>query len=409
MPAFEYEALDHTGVMKVGVISADTARLARRQLRQSRLMPVKLASVAEVRQGSSAFSLAHWARRKPPGAAAIMVMTRQLATMVTAAAPLEEALQTIAMQSDSKAMRSTLLAVRASVMEGFRLADAMTQQGKVFSPLYRALVGAGELSGNLGHVLERLADHLEKTARLRAKVMAALIYPLVLSAVAAGVVAILMVFVVPKVISQFDGMGQDLPLLTRMLIAVSEALSSYGLIGLVLMIFTIFGFISALKRDAFRRRVDRFLLDVPVLGKLLRGLYAARLARTLSTLIVSGSPVVEGLSAAKSTLSNLVLLDAVARVITSIKEGSSLSASLRRVNIFPPMVVYMSAVGESTGKLDVMLTKAADHLETEFETFTSTAIGLLEPLIVVAMGGIVAMIMLAILMPILQLNSLALL
>ena len=170
-----------------------------------------------------------------------------------------------------------------------------------------------------------------------------------------------------------------------------------------------FGFISALKREAFRRRFDQFLLDLPVLGKLLRGLYAARLARTLSTLIVSGSPIVEGLSAAKSTLSNLVLLDAVGRVITSIKEGSSLSASLRRVQIFPPMVVYMSAVGESTGKLDVMLTKAAEHLETEFESFTSTAIGPLEPLIVVTMGGIVAMIMLAILMPILQLNSLALL
>jgi len=408
MPAFEYEALDHKGAMKVGVISADTARLARRQLRQSRLMPVKLA-VAEAQRSASRFSPANFTRRRPPSASAIMMMTRQLATMVGASAPLEEALHTIAMQSDSKAMRSTLLAVRGSVMEGFRLADAMAQQGDVFSPLYRALVGAGELSGNLGAVLERLADHLEKTARLRAKVTAALIYPLVLSAVATGVVAILMVFVVPKVIAQFDGMAQELPLLTRMLIGISDALSSYGLAGLVLLGLGIFGFMSALKREAFRRRVDLFLLNVPVLGKLLRGLYAARLARTLSTLIVSGSPVVEGLSAAKSTLSNLVLLEAVGRVIASIKEGSSLSASLRRADIFPPMVVYMSAVGESTGKLDVMLTKAADHLEAEFESFTSTAIGLLEPLIVVLMGGVVALIMLAILMPILQLNSLALL
>ncbi len=409
MPAFEYEALDHRGGVRTGVVSADTARLARRQLRESRLMPIKLSSVSEDRKGGIPLSFRSWLHRRPPGPSAVMVMTRQLATMVSAAAPLEESLQTIALQSDNKAMRATLLAVRAGVLEGFRLADAMAQHGRVFSPLYRALIGAGEISGNLGSVLDRLADHLEKTARLRAKVTAALIYPLVLSAVAVVVVAILMVFVVPKVVSQFDGMGQELPFLTRMLIALSDGLSRFGLAGLFIIILGLIGFGHALKRESFRRRVDRLVLDLPVLGKLLRGLYAARLARTLSTLIASGSPLIEGLAAAKTTLSNLVLIEAVGRVINSIKEGTSLSNSLRRANLFPPMVIYMSAVGENTGKLDVMLTKAADHLESEFESFTSIAIGLLEPLIVVAMGGVVALIMLAILMPILQLNSLALL
>jgi len=400
VPAFEYEALDTAGVIRSGVVSADTARLARRQLRQSRLMPVKLAAVSERKTT--------WTRTRGPSAKALMVMTRQLATMIGAAAPLEEALHTIALQSDDKTIRALLLNVRGGVLEGFRLADAMAQQGAVFPPLYRALVGAGEISGNLGAVLERLADHLEKSERLKSKVQAALIYPLVLSLVAAVVVAILMVFVVPKVVAQFADLGSELPLLTRALIFVSEGLARYGWVLLLALVGAGICFGWALRQQAFRRRVDQVLLDVPIIGKLLRGLYAARLARTLSTLIASGSPIVEGLTAAKSTIGNLVMLDAVARVLTAVKEGTSLSGALRRTGIFPPMVVYMSAVGENTGRLDVMLTKAAEHLENEFESFTGTAVALLEPMIVVVMGGVVATIMLAILMPILQLNTLAL-
>jgi len=401
MPAFEYEALDASGGRRTGVISADTARMARRQLRESRLMPVKISSASETRT-------LNWRRTRGPGVRDIMVMTRQLATMISAAAPLEEALHTIALQSDDKALRATLLAVRTSVMEGFRFADALTQQGKTFSPLYRALVGAGEISGNLGTVLERLADHLEASAKLRAKVIAALIYPLVLAAVAAIVVVILMVFVVPKVVAQFSDMGADLPLLTRALITVSDVMSSFGLPILALLMAGVAGFGWAMRRETFKHRVDGVLLNLPVIGKLLRGLYAARLARTLSTLIASGSPVIDGLSAAKSTISNLVVLDAVAKVITAVKEGASLSSAVKRTGIFPPIVVYMSAVGENTGRLNVMLEKSADHLESEFESFTQTAVGLLEPLIIVVMGGVVATIMLAILMPILQLNTLAL-
>lgn len=406
MPAFEYEALDAKGLLKKGVVSADTARLARRELRQIRLMPVRIEPVVAARK--TATRLPSWSVRPRVRPAALMLLTRQLATMIGAAAPLEEALHTIALQADDKNVRAILLAVRTRVTEGERLADALAQHPDVFSPLYRALIAAGELSGNLGAVLERLADHLEKTERLRAKVTTALIYPLVLSVVAAGVVAILMTFVVPKVIAQFDTLGQELPLLTRILVFVSESLSSYGLLLLAAVLLAGFGFAQALRRPVFRRRVDAWLLRLPVIGKLLRGLYAARLARTLGTLVASGSPITDGLTAAKATVSNVVLADAVASVGTAIREGASLSQALRRTGLFPPMVVYMSAVGESTGRLDVMLTKAAEHLEREFETFTTTAIGLLEPLIVVLMGGVVAVIVLAILLPILQLNSIAL-
>jgi len=408
MPAFEYEALDHKGSVKTGVISADSARLARRQLRDIRLMPLRLETIEKERARVSLSSVLRLERRNI-SFKATMLMTRQLATMISASAPLEEALHTIALQTDNKALRSTLMSIRGSVMEGFRLADALAQHGHVFPPLYRALVGAGEISGNLGAVLERLADYLEKSDRLRSKVTAALIYPLVLAFVAMAVIAILLVFVVPKVVAQFDGMGQELPLLTRILIGVSDGMSSYGLVGLLAAIAVFVGCGFALKREPIRRRLDGFLLDIPVIGKLLRGLYAARLARTLSTLLCGGAPLVEGLAAAKSTISNLVLVSAVNRVLASIKEGSSFSAAMRRTSIFPPMVVYMAAIGENTGTLDAMLIKAADHLENEFESFTGTAISLLEPLIIVVLGGVVAVIMLAILMPILQLNSLALL
>lgn len=406
MPAFEYEALDPKGVLKTGVVSADSARLARRELRQIRLMPVRISPVAA--RTDRRFSLPLFARRNGLKPAGLMLLTRQLATMVGAAAPLEESLHTIALQADDKNVRAVLLDVRTSVTEGQRLADAMAQHPEVFSPLYRALIAAGEMSGNLAGVLERLSEHLEKTERLRAKVTTALIYPIVLSAVAMGVIIILMTFVVPKVIAQFDSLGQELPLLTRILVFVSESLSSYGLAMIVLLAAASFVFTRALARPAFRRRVDAGLLTLPVIGKLLRGLYAARLARTLGTLVASGSPISEGLTAAKATVSNLVLADAVGAVGISIQEGTSLSQAMRRTGLFPPMVVYMSAIGESTGRLDLMLTKAAEHLEREFETVTTAAIGLLEPLIVVVMGAVVAMIILAILLPILQLNSIAL-
>ncbi len=408
MAAFEYEAIDFNGSTKKGVISADTARLARRELRRIRLLPLKLEPVAQ-KAGVARLRHLGWLTRRRVSASTVMLMTRQLATMVSASAPIEEALHTIGLQAEDKTMRSALMAVRASVMEGFKLSDAMAQHAHVFNPLYRALVAAGEMSGNLGVVLERLADHLERSERLRSKVLAALIYPIVLTAVAASVVALLMVFVVPKVVSQFDTLGQGLPLLTRILIVVSEGMNTFGLAGLAILVIAAAAFVLALERPAFRRRVDAALLRTPVVGKLLRGLHAARLARTLSTLVASGSPVVEGLGAAKGTVRNLVLQDAVAEVASSIREGSSLSAALRRTNVFPPMVVYMSSVGENTGRLDVMLGKAAEHLENEFESFTSTAISLLEPLIIVAMGAVVASIVLAILLPILQLNSLALL
>ena len=408
MAAFEYEAIDFDGHTKNGVISADTARLARRELRRLRLLPVKLEQVTQ-KAATSKLSKFGWVTQRGVRSSTLTLTTRQLATIISASAPIEEALHTVGSQAEDKTMRSALLSVRASVMEGFKLSDALAQHPHVFNSLYTALIAAGEESGNLGIVLERLADHLEKSDRLRSKVLAALIYPIVLTIVAATIVALLMVFVVPKVISQFDTLGQGLPLLTRMLVSISEGMSAFSIP--VLVVFAVGGalFSMALKKQPFRFRVAATLLQLPVIGKLLKGLYAARLTRTLSSLVASGSPVVEGLGSAKDTIHNLVFRDALTRAIASIQEGASLSTALRRNDIFPPMVIYMASAGENSGRLDVMLGKAADHLENEFETFTSTAISLLEPLIIVLMGAVVATIVLAILLPILQLNSLALL
>lgn len=405
MATFEYEAIDSKGAVKSGVIAAETARLARRELRAARLVPVRV--VPSRRTAAGAGALATWWRAPRVGSATMMLMTRQLATMIGAASPIEEALHTIAAQSENTVLRGALLSVRTSVMEGFRFSDALAQYPRLFSPLYRSLVAAGEMSGKLGIVLERLADHLEKSEKMRAKVLAALLYPLVLTVVAILVVGILMTFVVPKVIEQFDTLGQQLPLLTRLLIGVSEGIAAYGLAGLVLLIVGIAGAVMALRRPPVRRRVDQALLRLPFIGKLLRGLYTARLARTLHTLLAGGSPITEALVAAQPTVRNRVFQDAVARVGVAIREGSSLSAALRRAELFPPMVIYMASAGENTGRLAETLGKAAEHLESEFETVTAAAIGLVEPLIILLMGGAVALIVLAIMMPMLQLNSLA--
>jgi general secretion pathway protein F len=293
------------------------------------------------------------------------------------------------------------------VLEGFRLSDAMGRQGNAFPPLYRAMVAAGEGSGSLPEILERLADLLERDQQVRGKVVTALVYPAMLAATALIVVVALMTFVVPKVVDQFDDMGQRLPLLTRGVIVISDVMRGYGWLILLLMAVGALAFAQAMRRPAFRLRYDRWLLSLPVLGKLIRDVHAARLARTLSTMIASGLPVLEGLVITARTVHNQVLRQATEGMAASIREGGSLSAALKRAGVFPPILLYMAASGESSGRLGVMLSRAAEYLEREFNTFTAVALSLLEPVIIIVMGGVVALIVLSILLPILQINTLA--
>jgi general secretion pathway protein F len=404
MSDFDYLALDTAGRERRGSVRAASVEDARASLSARKLYVVKM----ERSTGAVAAPLLSrrlFSRKKLSGKQ-LTLFTRQLATLIQVS-PLEESLRTIGRQSEKEQVRGVLLSVHSGVVEGRRLSEAMTREAPSFPPLFRAMVAAGESSGTLPQILDRLADLLERQAQVRSKVTSALAYPIILAIVASFVVMALMIFVVPRVVEQFEDVGQELPLLTRVVIALSEFLANWwwalaiALVGFALLLG------RALQEETLRLRFDRGLLRVPLLGRLLRDLHAARMARTLSTMVASRLPLLEGLRLTTQTVHNRALRVASGDITEAIRTGGSLSAALRRAGIFPPLLVYLAASGEASGKLDVMLERAADYLEREFDTFTATALSLLEPAIIVVMGGIVALIVLSILLPILQLDTLA--
>ena len=404
MPEFAYHALDPNGRERRGKVSAATDAAARANLETRRFHVVKMERHT-LAEASAKDSIAQSFRSRRLSGKQLTLFTRQLAT-ISQVSPLEEALRTIARQSEQPHVRAVVANVADGVVEGRRLADAMARETKSFSPLYRAMVSAGESSGTLPDLLERLAALLERQAEMRGKVLSALAYPIVLTLVAIGVVAALMIAVVPRVVEQFDDVGQQLPLLTRIIIAISSFLASYWWAMLIAMALAAVAGWRALKDEGIRYAFDRSLLRVPLLGRLIRDLHAARMARTLATMIESRLPAVEGLKLTASTISNRALRRATEGVVDSIRAGGSISGALARAGVFPPLLVYLAASGESAGRLDSMLARAADYLEREFDNFTATALSMLEPAIIVVMGAVVATIVLAILLPILQLQSL---
>ncbi|MCJ9430047.1 type II secretion system inner membrane protein GspF [Kordiimonas marina] len=397
MQTFEYEALDQSGNLKKGYISNDHEVAARRQLAQKGYIPVRLVEAAAAGKVRPTAGASH---------RDITLLTRQLATMIGASAPVEDALAAIGQQTEKPSLKRVILAARAHVAEGHKLSDALASSSRAFGPLYLAIVAAGEQSGALAPTLNRLADYQERSHQIRAKIQMALIYPTCLAVAAIAVVALLMTFVVPKVVDQFASFKQQLPLLTRIVIVVSHAFQAYGLYMVLAVVLAVFGFSRALKIERFRSLVDRSLLRLPGLSSVIRGRNAARLARTLATLLASGVPVLEGLRAARKTVTNTVLRAAVDDMSMKVQEGASLSTALKGTGALPPMVIYMAVAGENTGELDTMLDKAADYLESEFETLIALALSVMEPAIIILMGGIVASIVLSIMLPILQLNSL---
>ncbi len=407
MAAFEYQALDTAGATKTGVIAAETAKAARKELRRQKLTPVKL---KETRARAAKGEKKGLSLGKKAKSADVVLATRQLAILVKASTPVEEALQAVAMNAQNPRMREALMAVRGRVTEGRRLGDAMASEPDVFSPLFRAMVSAGEGSGSLGVVLERLADYMEASRKLRGKIMGAVAYPAALAVVALLVVAALLVFVVPKIVAQFETLGQDLPPLTNAVIAISAFLRGPGLIVVPAAVVgaIVFGRI-AFATPPLRRSVETLLMRLPVFGKLSRGVNAARFARTMATLLASGTPAMEALSAAKRTMGSLVMREAVDSIVTKVSEGASVSAAMRQTKVFPPLLVHLAASGEKAGALGEMFDKGAEYLEAEFDQTTGVALNLLEPLIIVIMGGAVATIVLAIMLPILQLNTATLL
>lgn len=404
MPDFAYVAVDPRGREKRGTVSAASETFARAGLESRRLCVVRVST-----QPRSAPSRAAARTIFSPlprlTAKQLTLFTRQLAT-ISAVSPLEEALRTIVRQSEQPHVRAIVANVADGVVEGRRLADAMAREPKSFGPLYRAMVSAGESSGALPELLERLARLLERQAEMRGKVISALAYPVVLTVVAMAVVAALMIAVVPQVVEQFDDVGQQLPLLTRIVIGLSGFLAAFWWAILLGLAASAAAAAWALRDERIRLRFDRRLLRLPLLGRLIRDLHAARMARTLSTMIESRLPLIEGLKLTAGTLHNRALRAALAAMTDSIRGGGSLSGAFARAGIFPPLLVYLAASGESAGQLDSMLARAADYLEREFDNFTATALSMLEPAIIVVMGVVVSTIVLAILLPILQLQTL---
>ncbi len=402
MPDFSYTAIDPKGREKTGRLAADSNDAARAKLAERNFYVVKM----ETAQGAEAKPARSLFGPKKLGSKELTLFTRQLSSLVQVS-PLEEALRTIGNQNEKAHVRDRISSVHSGVIEGQRLAEAMRREPASFPPLYRAMISAGESSGTLPDITERLANLLERQAEMRGKLISALAYPIVLALVAILVVALLMIAVVPKVVEQFDDVNQQLPFVTRLVIGISDFLANWwGALAASVVVLLLLAW-RALKEPHIRYRFDNFLLRLPFLGRLIRDLNAARLARTLSTMVASRLPILEGLRLTTNTISNAVLRKASEDMVEAIRGGGSLSKALKNTGVFPPMLVYLTASGEASGQLDDMLARAADYLEREFDNFTSTALSLLEPLIIVLLGGVVAVVILAILLPILQLQNLA--
>ncbi|WP_010217479.1 type II secretion system inner membrane protein GspF [Sphingomonas sp. PAMC 26621] len=409
MPDFDYLAIDTKGREARGQVAAPSIEDARKLLDRRKLYVVKVEpgsgrSSAQTR-GKPLFSDLRLGSRKM-STKQLTLFTRQLATL-NRVSPLEQSLRTISRQTEQEHVRAIVDSVHAGVTEGRRLHEAMAREAKSFPALYRAMVSAGETSGSLPVILERLSVLLERQAEINGQIITTLAYPSVLAVVAMAVVTALMVFVVPQVVEQFDTVGQQLPLLTRIVMGISNFMVSYWWALLLAMVLGGIGFWRALKNPAVKLRFDTWILRVPLIGRLFRDLHAARMARTLATMVASRLPLLEGLALTGGTIRNLRLKAASDEIVEAIRGGGSLSAAMRRTGVFPPLLTYLAASGETAGQLDEMLERAADYLEREFDRFTTTALSLLEPIIIVLMGGVVATIVLSILLPILQLNTLA--
>lgn len=398
MPAFEYIALNTGGKEEKGILEADTARQVRQLLRNSALTPLEINEVVQKQKKSEGARLFGGSLNK----ADLALMTRQLATLVSAGSPLEEALGTISRQSEHRSARRIFSAIRSRVMEGHTLASSLGQFPSAFPVLYRATVGAGEQSGHLAQVLERLADYTENSLLNQQKVSTAFIYPALLALVAIGIVIALLKFVVPNVISVFDTFEGDLPALTQMLIASSNFLENHGLTLLVGIIGFIIFARYLLKFPSWKRRAHRLMLKLPLVGRLVRGVNTEHFARTLSILASSGVPILDALRIAGGVITNIPMREAVDEATVKVREGMAINKALQQSGYFPPMVIYLIASGEGSGQLDQMLERAAIQQERETQSRITKMVGLLEPLLILVMGGAVTAIVLAIMLPILK-------
>lgn len=402
MGAFQYVAVDPRGREHKGVLEGDTPRHVRQLLRERDLLPVEVAEV-EARERGTRRTLP---LRRGIGSLDLAIVTRQLATLVRAGLPLDEALQAASEQTEKARLKSIILGVRSKVLEGHTLAAGLEEFPQAFPSVYRATVGAGEQAGQLDSVLERLADYTESRHGLGQKVSQALIYPIVLTSLSLLIVVFMLIYIVPKVVGVFETTGQELPLLTRGLIGFSEFMQSWWWAVAMAVAAAVLGFRQILKRESARRSFHWWLLSLPLVGRVIRGVNTARFTRTLSILSASGVPVVEGLGISATVVANLPMREAIQDAAVRVREGAAIGRSLSESRLFPPMSIHLIASGESSGELDNMLDRAATHQESEMDNLIGAMLNVLEPALIILMGGMVLTIVLAILLPIFQINQL---
>jgi general secretion pathway protein F len=407
MAAYKYRALDSDGKLIKGVLEGDSERQIRAQLRTKSLRPIEVTSAGRRAANGT---------RADPGtkrgwfaprlsASELALVTRQLATLVASSLPLDECLQAAAEQTRRASTKALLLQVRSKVAEGHTLAHAMGQFPQTFGDMYRAMVTAGEQAGQLGPVLEQLADYTENRQHTAQKLQMALIYPFVLIGVAIAVVTALMVFVVPEMVGIFAQTKTELPPLTVALIATSDFLTNYGVLLMVGLVILVVVIQRLLKNPVYKKVSDATLLRVPGIRRVLIGMDTARFSSTLSILMASGVPLLDALKIAGAVMNNLVLRASSQEVASKVQEGSSLNRALSQEDYFPPMMVHMVASGETSGELESMLERSASNQERELEATLGTVMALFEPIMVVFMGGLVLTIVMAILLPIFDLNT----
>ncbi|MEJ2769339.1 type II secretion system inner membrane protein GspF [Mycetohabitans sp. B46] len=402
MPAFRFEAIDATGKSQRGVVEADSARAARAQLRTQGLTPLLVEAAGSRVRGERNQRLAFGRKLSPREQA---LFTRQLASLLIAGLPLDEALGVLTDQAEREYIRELIAAIRAEVLGGQSLAGALAQHPRDFPDIYRALVSAGEHTGKLGLVLSRLADYIEQRNALRSKIQLAFTYPAIVTLVAFGIVTFLLSYVVPQVVSVFASTKQQLPLLTVMMMSLSSFVRHGWWAILLTVVVTIWLVRRILQQSGPRLAFDRWLLGAPLAGKLVRSYNTVRFASTLGILTAAGVPILRALQAAGETLNNRAMRSLVDEAIVRVREGTSLSRALGNTRTFPPVLVHLIRSGEATGDVTSMLERASEGEALELERRTMFLTSLLEPLLILAMGGVVLVIVLAVMLPIIELNS----
>lgn len=402
MGAFEFVAIDKSGKESRGLLEGDTPKHVRQILRERQLLPVKVTEVIQRESGPrKSFTL-----RRGLSASELALITRQLATLSQSGLPLEEALHAVGQQNENPRTKSILLGVRSRVMEGHTLADGLADFPAAFPELYRATVAAGEQSGHLDAVLERLAEFTESRQALQQQVRNALIYPIALVVTAIGIISFMLAYVVPKVVTIFENYDQELPVLTRIMLWTSGVIRDHWLPIIIVIAAVAFGIRRLLRKEGPRRQYHFALLRVPVVSRLARGINTARFTRTLSILAGSGVPILEALRIAAQVVVNIPMREAVEEASLRVREGAMISKSLAASRLFPPMTTHLIASGEASGRLEEMLSRAAGNQEREVDGLIATLLGIMQPLLVVVMAAIVLLIVLAILLPIFELNEL---